>query len=248
MSRIVITLAACALLLLAPPDSVSASTISRAVAIEPSELQFRESGASRTEISVEGLPRLEYKDYPALPYRVVSILVPQGEEVSSYRFEVLSSGFVRAPRPLATFAGRYRDDGTVGGLRSRGRKGPRRPRSPRRWCAYLGTNVFRGYRIATFAVYPVRYEAETGTVVVASDARLVVETASAPSGTGEAAQRSALRRGVPGGISRESVPDGHQSRKRPPAYTFDEIKVESGDEGVCAELRAEHGGIARLRT
>jgi hypothetical protein len=78
---------------------------------------------------------------------------------------------------LAEFAGEYCDDGTRKGVRvERGEVAGAGGEYPRWRVKYLGSAYYRGYRVASFGVYPFRYDLETGRLTLERDLRLVVET------------------------------------------------------------------------
>jgi len=176
------------LLVLVAPMHVAGATLSWTFTLDPASVQLRESRGGDWAASVEGYRSLEYVGYPALPYRTVSVLLPQGDEVSSYRLEAVDRTSFRPRGPLALFSGEYRDDGTkVGIALERSMAAGADGLFPQTRVRYLGSGVYRGYRIANFAIYPVRYSAGSGNIVVERSARLVVETAPAPAAENEAA-------------------------------------------------------------
>jgi len=145
-------------------------------------MQYEEGSARGALLKIEGYRSLEYLDYPALPFRVVGILLPQGEEVVSYRLEIQDEIMVAPRRPLALHEGSERDDGTSAGIVLAKSAAETEDGIFPRWRArHTGSSDYRGYHIANFAVYPVRYDVATGGLVVCTEARLVVETAPASS-------------------------------------------------------------------
>ncbi|MDD3643797.1 MAG: C25 family cysteine peptidase, partial [Candidatus Krumholzibacteria bacterium] len=168
-------------------------------------------------------------EMPSLPYTIVAVLIPQGEEVVSFRLE---SGAVRElfpSVPLETFGGLALDDGTVQGISApRGELiGPDEV-FPRWRARHTGTGVWHGYRIASFEVYPVRYQLDTGRLTVDDGMTLVVETA--PGGSGAEAVRERHVEGF-----RERAGDALSGIVVNPedasSYLFDEIVVDEGDRG-----------------
>lgn len=126
-----------------------AATLSWEFAFDPASIRLREAAPGRLAATVDGYAALEYLGYPALPYRVVSVLVPQGENVASYRLEILEEGRVAVAEPLASFAGLPRDDGTRGAaVMGVDAEGAGAPIPPAR-VTLLGSSFCRGYRIAS---------------------------------------------------------------------------------------------------
>jgi len=164
----------CALLI---GTAASAAERSWDFILDPSQVRTESLGHDRLWVAVPGYETLEYVGYPALPYRVVSILVPQNETISSYRLDVLDEQRMPIGAPLALFTGLARDDGTrggaVGNVSEIGTDGAIFPAWQVR---YLGSGYYRGYRIATFALYPVRYDRQHNELVVSKGIRLVLDT------------------------------------------------------------------------
>jgi len=200
-----------------------ASTLSWRIGLEASRVHFRDAGPGQVTVSVDGFSTLEYVDYPALPYRVVNILLPQGENVSSCRIEIGGTQALRPPGRLAPFTLVHFDDGSVGGLAADPSRTGADPVPPGRVC-YLGSNLFRGYRVASFAVYPVTYDEITGDLILVSQARLVVETAAEPA-TAETAERMRYVKGFRE-ESRALLSRMVVNPEAASAYSFNETKVE----------------------
>ncbi|MCX5752886.1 MAG: hypothetical protein NTW97_04470, partial [Candidatus Krumholzibacteria bacterium] len=210
-----------------PVHSASGSTLSWTLNLEPSRLKYENADAGRARIAVDGYGTLEYFDYPALPYRVVSVLLPQGEDVSSYRIDVLDRVSMIPDKPLALFSGTYRDDGEMLGLAmDQGTGGPADAVFPAWRVRHLGTGFYRGYRLAQFAVYPIRYDMKSGNLTVEKSVRLVIETA--PAGVAAAAmERTRYIEGFRD-ESRKSVEEMCLNPEMARSYSFDEIKVDPG--------------------
>ena len=67
--------------------SVRAEHLEATVRLLPEEVTVKgEDGGARVAVSVEGYERLAQAGLPALPYRIVNVLLPQGEEVGEYEF------------------------------------------------------------------------------------------------------------------------------------------------------------------
>ncbi len=226
MRRISSALLSLLIFLALPVHSASGATLSWTFSLEPVQLRYEDADAGRVRIAIDGYAALEYFDHPALPYRVVSVLLPQGEDVSAYRLDALDRVSVRPAKPLAVFSGSYRDDGEMLGLAADGAAGEGADAVFPAWrVRHLGTGSYRGYRIAQFAVYPVRYDAGSGELTIESSVRLVVETA--PSSDAGTVDRLRYIEGFRD-ESRRSVEGKCVNPEAAAAYSFDEIKVDPG--------------------
>ena len=243
MKRNVCIIAALALCVAFPPTSLAGLTLSWKFTLEPSQVRLQETDAGAIRVSVDGFQTMEYLDCPALPYRIVSVLMPQGEDVSSYRLEVLSEGVLTPAKPLALFKGSYRDDGAIVGAALSGGAG-RGALFPERQALYLGSSVYREYRIASFALYPIRYDATTGGLILEKETRFIVQTVPAiPSN--DIVQR---RRHVEGfrEESRRHVEAMVINPEAAATYRFDEVAVDYGARAFLPVMsRAWKGAMSR---
>ncbi|MFA4947165.1 MAG: C25 family cysteine peptidase [Candidatus Krumholzibacteriia bacterium] len=227
MRRISSALLSLMIFLALPVHSASGSTLSWTLNLEPSRLKYEDAEAGRVRIAVDGYGTLEYFNYPALPYRVVSVLLPQGEDISSFRIDVLDRVSVVPAKPLALFSGSYRDDGEKLGLAMDQVPGSEADAVFPSWrVRHLGTGFYRGYRLAQFAVYPIRYDMKSGDLTVENSVRLVVETAQA-SVAAAAVERMRYIEGFRD-ESRKSVEEMCINPEMTGSYSFDEIKVDPG--------------------
>ncbi len=133
-----------------------------------------DSGYSRIEVAASGYDRLKDEGSPALPYRIVNVLLPQGEKVASY--DVRPDGGMVLARgvQLETVGPMVSEDGKPGhgpALAGVGEKGRPFPESLGR---YLGTGYLHGRAIASFAVFPIRLVG--GDLRLTETIRLDVET------------------------------------------------------------------------
>ena len=177
-----------------PVRRACGSTLSWTFKLDPSQLRYRGIGCrSSCEMHVDGYSALEYFDYPSLPYRVVSVLMPQGEDVSSYRLEVLDeiigrSGASRSAcsrEAAATTA-------TVAGVAIEKARGRDRDGIFPEWrVRHLGSSLYRGYRIAAFAIYPVRYDHQVA--ARSRSRRMFVSSSRRPPPRARARRRERLR-------------------------------------------------------
>jgi hypothetical protein len=176
-----------------------------------------------------GASRTNYLGFPELPYRIVSILIPQGEAVSAFSLEGGTIGTLAEGVDISLFEGEYLDDGTVRGLSIERSEIVGEGAVYPIWdVRHLGTRILRGYSIASFAVYPVKYDMETRTLTVRRDFDLVVETASAmETGTTERLRHiDGFRENTRREVESLVVNPGETS-----SYLFNEVEVDGGDRG-----------------
>ncbi len=220
------TLILCALL---PLSGLSAGVITHTVVIRDGDLAMKNLGSGKVSVAMDGSSRTNYLGYPEIPYRVVSILIPQGEVVSTFRIEGGGTETIAEGIDLTLFEGEYLDDGTLRGLAvDRSDVIAEGSIFPAWNVRHLGTKVFRGYSIASFAVYPVRYDMEKKALIVRRNFDLVVETAGAQD-TGSVERirhidgfRESNRREVESLV----VNPGEAS-----SYLFNDVQIDGGDRG-----------------
>ncbi|HEU4928451.1 MAG TPA: C25 family cysteine peptidase, partial [Candidatus Krumholzibacteria bacterium] len=130
---------------------------------------------------------------PELPYRIVNVLLPEGETVSEFAYEEdaavpVATGIRPAlvPDAVTTDGSRPRDAAAVQAWSADARQFPSQS------AVYLGTGTLHGYAIASFAVYPVRIV--DGAVEVVERATLRIQTRPDP-GTFSVARRARFREG-----------------------------------------------------
>ncbi|MCD6379500.1 hypothetical protein J7M07_03540, partial [bacterium] len=61
------------------------STVTWDFSMDRAKVSFSESEPGREFVKVEGFETTKFLDYPSIPYRIVSILIPQGERVFSVK-------------------------------------------------------------------------------------------------------------------------------------------------------------------
>jgi hypothetical protein len=111
---------------------------------------------SNVTVDADDYTRLTDAGLPALPYRVINVLLPQGHVVD--RFDLISSGSATVSAGFTPVLGAppVTDDGIVGadnpmvGWSSDSRRFPSTP------VVHLGTGYLHGYAIASFAVFPLQ--------------------------------------------------------------------------------------------
>lgn len=202
------------------------STITVGVDADIQAIRIVEGDESSFSIEADGMARTSFLELPSLPYLVVSVLIPQGEEVVSFRLEGGEEVELSASVRLEPFAGEKMYDGT-----SRGVWLPPEvavgadSRFPAWDARHTGTSGWRGYRIASFEVFPVRYDMSTGRLFALKGARLAVETSAG--GTDDQVRRVRHIDGF-----RESTRRQLNSLVANPsaaaAYAFPDILVEDG--------------------
>ena len=110
---------------------------------------------------------------PALPYRVVRVLLPQGEGVASFRV-VAGADRVIAPSDKIELAGpAVSEDGKL--ARPAATVTARNGEFPSERVSLISTGTLHGYTIASFAVYPVRVVGDD--VIATDELTLQIETA-----------------------------------------------------------------------
>ncbi|UCH83654.1 MAG: hypothetical protein JSW50_14560, partial [Candidatus Latescibacterota bacterium] len=131
-------------------------------------------GTSEVQISAPGYEYLADEGFPRLPYRIVNVLLPQGESVGSFDFEpsppipLERNARVKLASPMLS------EDGEAGHGRALAGAGPQDNSYPGEAGRYLGTGYLHGRAIASFAVFPVRIT--TGDLVLSENIRLRIDT------------------------------------------------------------------------
>ena len=176
-------------------------------------------------ISIKDYSRTEYLDYPSVPYRVAGILLPQGEEISSIEIRNIDSGVYGETVSLAPFKGIYRMDGVrYGSAVEREEVVDAGSVFPKWRVRYLGTGSYRGYRIASIAIYPFRYSLQERQLTIIRSAEVVIRTTS-----GQPEPSSAERiRHVEGfrDESRAAVEGMVENSRITGSYSFNDIRVD----------------------
>lgn len=140
-------------------NAARSETVSCRSALLQTSVSLEQSGAlTAVRLDESGYSWLQEEGAPVLPYRIVNILLPQGQQLQSWTFDqsppaVLARGVTLelAPPVLS-------EDG------KRGQPSPVASYStadqafPSRTVRYLGTGFLHGRAIASFAVFPIRLE------------------------------------------------------------------------------------------
>ncbi len=229
--------------LLLPLAGGSGETLSLELTVDTADIRFYDTEGGKVGFTVDGFERTNYLDYPCIPYKVVNLLLPQGEFVSSYDIRVRGSVLVDGSIRLAPFDGDLMEDGTRAGvvappseLTGEGTLFPR-------WkVMHVGSNDYRGYRIATFAIYPFQYDLESGRLTLDRDFELVVETEPYPAYT-EGAERL---RAIDGFREKNEryVRSIVENPEEASAYLFSDIEVDEPERGYLPSYLPSMEGSA----
>jgi hypothetical protein len=160
---VIVRLAVAALLLFVTVTATAsfavATELNIALGTPSGKIEISEVGGTKTaKVDDQGYYQLWDEGNPILPYRVVSVLLPQGEVVDTYKIvssgrTVVADDFVPTVSPPA-----MTDDGIKGAavpIVGWSEDSSRFPSTP---IVYLGTGYLHGYAIASFAVFPLRIQ------------------------------------------------------------------------------------------
>jgi hypothetical protein len=165
-------------MLVLPVGGISASIVSVEIEVDASAIGIIEDGDGGYRVDAAGMNRTNYLELPSLPYRVVSVLIPQGADVTAFRLEGGRAIELAGSISLAAFRGQLLGDGTSRGVYISMDEAVGKDSIFPAWkVRHTGTSGWKGYRIATFEVYPVRYDISTGRLTVVDGMRLVIDTA-----------------------------------------------------------------------
>ncbi|UCH82914.1 MAG: VCBS repeat-containing protein [Candidatus Latescibacterota bacterium] len=135
---------------------------------------LRAPDIASVKIAGTGYLPIGQEGMPDLPCRIVNILLPQGHEIDGFQFtptgaQIVAANGIELPScpPILTEGGRK---GT--GERMFSPEQVESPVYPPVLGKYLGTGYLHGYAIASFAVFPLRYEGGTLTVVEKIELRI----------------------------------------------------------------------------
>jgi hypothetical protein len=120
-----------------------------------------DAGAMRWEVDPQGAPYpvldgtrvLAEPGLPQLPSQELVFLVPLGQEVASIWIEPLETHREKTRDALSLASPHYTDSGEMVTFNKMNRSGEAFPAS---WGDFTGSHVWRGYRLATVSVYPIR--------------------------------------------------------------------------------------------
>jgi hypothetical protein len=207
-----------------------AATVSVRIDVDASSVRIIESGKGGSIVSADGMTGTNYYEFPSLPFRSLSVLIPMGEDVVSFGLVDIRTVELSGSVELDAFEGMLLDDGTVRGVGLGIDEATGDGSVFPAWkVRHTGTSQWKGYTIATFEVYPVSYDLDSGRLTVDEDLTLVVETAPV-----EGEKVVATRQRHIDGF-RESAEREVRKLVENPAdigsYIFEEIIVDEGDRG-----------------
>ncbi|HKW14605.1 MAG TPA: C25 family cysteine peptidase, partial [Candidatus Krumholzibacteria bacterium] len=159
---------------------------------------------------------------PALPYRTVRIVLPQGQEVDTFSFKFADQSLV-----AAAFKPELTGD-LIGAEGEMVRTNPHAVHGDAQLVSYLGTGTLNGYQVASFAVYP--FGVKAGTLQRAGHVELEIETKALTSTTAQRIRhRDGWREGVRAHIASLVINPGELN-----SYAFGEVTVAPGTNGFTA--------------
>ncbi|MCK5618655.1 MAG: hypothetical protein KAJ17_04605, partial [Candidatus Krumholzibacteria bacterium] len=161
-------------------------------------------GRSTVTIDGDGYFPLEDEGLPVLPFRVVNVLLPQGEAVDGYQVTstgrtVVSRGYSPQLAPPTVT-----DDGIEAAASPLVGWSNDSSRFPSTSVVHLGTGYLHGYAVASFAVFPVQLDA--GDLVLLEDLALEITTRAETTDSGT--------------ITRERFREGFRQRVREDLASF----------------------------
>ena len=230
MGRIISAIIVLAVLPLLLAVSLSAATVSVRIDVDASSVRVIDNNSGESIVSSEGMNGTNYFEFPSLPFRSLSVLIPRGEDVVSFRLVDVRTVELSGSVELAEFKGMMLDDGTVRGVSLTMDEATGVGSVFPAWSVrHTGTSQWKGYSIATFEVYPFRYDLVSGRLTVDEDMTLVVETAP-----GEDEKIVATRLRHVDGFRESAEREVRKIVENPAAssaYIFDDIVVAEGDRG-----------------
>ncbi len=226
ISAIIIVVATASLL----TGGLSAAEVSVRIDVDASAIRVISDGKGGSIVSADGMNGTSYFEFPSIPYRSLSVLIPQGEKVVSFRLVDGGTVELSGSVELARFEGLYLDDGTVKGLSLDMDDATGSGSVFPAWrVRHTGTSQWKGYTIASFEVYPVRYDIDSGRLTIDEGMSLVVETAPV-----EDERIVANRQRHVDGFRNSAEIEVMQIVENPfaaGAYMFNDIVVDEGDRG-----------------
>ncbi len=124
------------------------------------------------DVAQSGFSRLAEAGQPEIPYRIVGVLLPQGQDVSTFRVDIAGDQIVRRGVRLPGAAPVATEDGVVAASTGLATAGTSFPEERVR---FLGVGTLHGYSIASFAIFPLQLR--DGDLVATETMTLEIETA-----------------------------------------------------------------------
>ena len=207
-----------------PVGDISASIVSIRIDLDASAIDIIDDGEGKFLIDAKEMNSTDYLELPSLPYRVVSVLLPQGEDVIAFRIEEGRTVELATSISLAPFRGHLFNDGITRGVHIPADYAVGKDNMFPAWkVRHTGTYAWKGFRIATFEIYPLRYDVSTGRLTIIDGMTLVVDTAPGDP------DRDAKRERHVDGFRERSLSDVRRVVDNPllaTGYVFDDITVE----------------------
>ncbi|MDH3198135.1 MAG: C25 family cysteine peptidase, partial [Candidatus Krumholzibacteria bacterium] len=172
----------------------------------------------RVQVSAPGYATLNEWGEPALPYRTVIVLLPQGHQVVAHDVRDVTSRVLERGFRSARAAGDVSEDGKRGSGEALARS--QEGAFPGEHARYLGTGYLHGYAIASFALFPLRIL--DGDLVLSSE--IFLEVSTAPGGTADTLLRERHRAGFRAGL-RAELARLVVNAEAIEGYAFDEVVV-----------------------
>ncbi len=180
-----------------------------------------DAGVATIQVSAAGYDLLAEEGSPELPYRIISVLLPQGDTVESFRFTADGPVLTMLRRAAIAQAGpMVAEDGTVGRGEPLAAASDAGTVFPEALGRYLGTSYLHGRAIASFAVFPVRVD--SGDLVLTEKVTVEITTTLA---TDVPVVRERFREGFQKSVESmlEAFVVNPEMNGR---YMFDEVAVE----------------------
>lgn len=137
------------------PQVVLGADLSFPVGLSHDKISIKTvDGVSKVNVAERDYYQLMDEGLPALPFRIVNVLLPQGEEIDKFEFETgriatVAEGYNPEIAPPAyTYEGETAKAVPLTGWSQTGTSFPASAGK------YLGTGYYHGYAIASFAVFP----------------------------------------------------------------------------------------------
>lgn len=209
--------------LVSAPRTAPASEMSFTLALQAKNIHVKTiDGFSKISIDEDGYALLNDEGAPELPFRLVNILLPQGETVSSFWALPMERNVIANGIRPSTAPPHVAEDGVAGkgvplsGTVSSGGT------FPANVIKYLGTGYLHGCAIASFAVFPLQME--DGDLVLNGAIELSVLTEPLADDEG-IAKRIRFREGF--ALERRNVISGMVINPEGlDHYTFNEVRVD----------------------
>ncbi|MDH4035873.1 MAG: C25 family cysteine peptidase [Candidatus Krumholzibacteria bacterium] len=226
--RVAIPVLATGLLLAAGVLSAQATTLSYQLVLDPADVDVRGTAAGHAvSVRADGYSTLADEGRPALPYRIVSVLLPQGHELASFAADARGTTVI-ATRVSPVLADAMRtEDGVAGqstalvSLASGGAFPAERAR-------LLGVGTLHGYTIASFAVYPLSLSGEDLVAYPAVTLEIETTPSAQPAPVHMVRRRPRAMQRIQGELSRLVINSADAA-----GYSFGAVDVPAPDGGFA---------------